>query len=177
MNHFGIGKLDESRRIHLPIDLLRPINIVPDVAVWGMYYPKSLASTDDGERHLESDDRERRLDFVLSPIPFELWPRTARLTVRTKHRPGAFRRVTEFLKKSNVTILVSEGSRSAHRYDTWTMIVALERSSTKKLSSPNSDIGDYSVKKKGYGVAAKKFQALQKKLHEAQQFPAGVNIL
>ena len=96
MNHFGIGKLDESRRIHLPIDILHPINIVPDVAVWGMYYPKSLASAGDGERCL---------DFVLSPIPFDLWPRTARLTVRTKHRPGAFRRVTEFLKPVSYTHL------------------------------------------------------------------------
>ena len=107
------------------------------------------------------------MDFVLSPIPFDLWPRTARLTVRTKHRPGAFRRVTEFLKQSNVTILVSEGSRSAHRYDTWTMIVALERRVIKNASSPNSDIGKYSVNQKGYGGAAKKFQNLEKKLHES----------
>lgn len=135
MNHYGIGRLSRDASIRLPVDLLRPLSIENDVDVWGMYYPSTC---------LEDEARYRdRIDFMFSPLPYELWPVSARLTVHTKHVKHAFTAVSGYLAENGVSILLSEASRSGHRYDTWSMIVAFDRAAGENL-------GDYEPSLKGF---------------------------
>ncbi len=139
MNHFGIGKLTRSGHLSLPTDLLRPLSIEKDVDVWAMYYPQTRLEEDPGYAD--------KIDFVLSPIPYHLWAVTARITIHTKHDKHCYSEVSRYLANENVSILLSEASRSGHRYDTWGMIVAFDSALNQRTGEP---IGKWDRDLKGY---------------------------
>lgn len=146
MNHWGVGRIDSRCQITIPEYVLRPISINVGAMVWGMFYP--VSQTDDGYK------KNAELDFVFSPIPYEIWPKTARCTVRVHHVPGAFNQVTEALLKCNASIIISDASRSAHSYDTWRLIISCD----------NIDVsGD------GYICEERQYQGMVKELEHIER--------
>ena len=152
MNHYGIGSLHEDCTLTLPQDILRPISVETDVNVWGLYYPETLL---EAERQFKD-----RIDFVLSPLPYEMWPVSARIVVHTKHDHDAFAAVAAFLNSRGVSILTSEASRSAHRYDTWSLIVAFDELAD---ISPN----EYSERDKAYKPVLEEVSKLRSQIAAA----------
>lgn len=116
MNHAALGQILSPHSISIPQDLLSPLAITEGVIVWGMYYPR----IPDTDRQLVEHD------LVISPIPFHLWGKSARMIVRTKHQSGAFKQLTNILVEEDVSILVSEATRSDYNYDTWTLLLAFD---------------------------------------------------
>jgi len=116
MNHAGIGRLTTKGYIEIPVDLLHPLSITPGVMVWGMLYPPLPG-------HVLPNNYAIEYDLILSPIPFDLWGKTVRLQFHTIHSSSVFTEITSILKDEGASILLSEASRSAHRHDTWTMLI------------------------------------------------------
>lgn len=118
MNHFGIGRLDHDKSLVLPTDVLKPLFIRDGALVHGMFYPPEMP--------WEKDVESSRFDFVLSVIPYDLWAKSCRLVIHTKHNVGSFRKIANVITENGASILSSEASRSAHSYDSWNIIVAFE---------------------------------------------------
>jgi hypothetical protein len=151
MPHYSLGRLTSDSTLVCPHDALKPIAIYKDVMMWGILYPKS---------HLSISDRKRpRFDFVISPIPFRLWPLTGRLIVNVTHRRGAFRRIAEVLAKQPASILVSEGARSGHRYATWNLIISCDDIDPEKLTG-------YTTQLKAYPAVVDRLHGIKKALEE-----------
>lgn len=128
MNHYGFGRITAEGEIDIPVSLLRPLSITNKVMAWGMLYP---ADTSGNKKSWV------KYDIVLSPIPFKLWPKTARLVVRTPHQSGVFKQLSSFLKDQKASILISEASRSAYGHDTWSLIINFDDLDGKKLGKYN----------------------------------------
>ena len=63
---------------------------------------------------------------MLSPIPYDLWPKVVRYEIRLWHEPGTIERVTATLANKGVSVLLAEIVRSGFRYDTWSLTVSFE---------------------------------------------------
>jgi len=119
LNHAGIGKINKDCNVYLPVDLISPLSIVDDVMIWGIFYPPT--------NKYDYDLRKKaNYDFVLSPIPFDLWGKVGRLKIRLKNIPGAHEKITKQIYDTDGSILISEASRSAHSYDTWTIVITFD---------------------------------------------------
>lgn len=119
MNRGGLGLVDSRERMTVPLELLESFSISPGGVLFGIYYP-----SDSGPGARES--ASIRDDFIISPAPDRLWNRCARFLIRLRHRPDALQQVAQFLSANGVAILHSEGTRSGHRYGTWSLHVVFE---------------------------------------------------
>lgn len=72
-------------------------------------------------------------DFMLTPIPFRLWPVVGHLSVRLKHRPHSVEKICECLLNNDISILKAEVTRSTHRYAVWNLTIFFEFLKGKKL--------------------------------------------
>lgn len=120
MNRGGLGLVDSPNRLLLPLEILENFSISPDGVLFGIYYPA------DPNTHIPWSPSSIKQDFVITPVPHEKWNRCARFLVRLKHRPDALRTVAEFFSTRKVAILHSEGTRSGHRYGTWSLHLVFE---------------------------------------------------
>jgi len=124
MNHGGLAYIDENEII-LPDSLLRPLSIYEDSRVFGLYYTPPLDFRLPGYSNVRKRP-EYHHDFVLTPVPFHLWPISGHLTIRLKHEKQTLCKVSSILKENNVSILTTECTRSGHRYATWVITVYCE---------------------------------------------------
>ena len=154
----GIGFLNEDGEFQLHRNILESFSIFDDTILFGMFYPNlekilksnehevdneistsdssaisalsNTGSTQSNKKdNIEDDDNNYPLDFVITPIPYDLWNRAGRLIFRikgTKQRE-AIRYITEILNKEGITILNSFSNRSAHSYSTWDAHIAFEK--------------------------------------------------
>lgn len=125
MHHGGLGYIDTGK-LYLPDDLLKPLSITHESILFGLYYPPPS---------LEGDYVHVRLvhDLMLTPVPPRLWPKIGRLVIRLKHRPTMTHAISDFIAKKNVSILLTESSRSGHRYATWNLTVAFDYLKVEEL--------------------------------------------
>ncbi|MDH3999223.1 MAG: hypothetical protein OET90_10345, partial [Desulfuromonadales bacterium] len=119
MNHSSVGELNDDFALKLPSDILRPVGISRGSRVTALLYPNSEGSS-------PTTFRETKFDVMISVIPYVFWPVTARYTIKTAHKPGAFEEISKVIKRLNGNILVAEASRCGHRYDTWNLAVGFE---------------------------------------------------
>lgn len=120
MRYSGIGYLDETGSFQLHRNILESLSVFDDAILFGIYYPTSKESADN------KDEEIFHPDFMFTPIPYDLWPKTARLIIRVKKQAEAIRRISSLLKKYHITILNSVSNRSAHRYSTWDIHIGFE---------------------------------------------------
>ncbi|PLK45560.1 toll/interleukin-1 receptor domain-containing protein [Emticicia sp. TH156] len=119
MNHGGIGYITKEGRLELPPDLLEPLNInLENNSLYGIYYPPPSST--------EYDEVRLQHDFMLTPIPPRYWPICGRLLLRLKNIPKTSKKITEFLKERNISIVMSEMTRSGHRYCAWSLQIIFE---------------------------------------------------
>jgi len=118
MHHGGLGYIDNGR-LYLPEDLLKPLSITHDSLLFGLYYPPPADA--DSYSHVRL-----KHDFMLTAVPYRLWPKVGRLVMRLKHAPHMTHSISEFIANKNVSLLLTESSRSGHRYDTWNLTLAFD---------------------------------------------------
>ena len=118
MNHSCIATINNDG-ISLSGEVLTPLGISHDTQLWGMYYPRPNYGEQFGDVGIEHD-------FVITPVPYPLWPYAARIKLRILLDKTDFviDELTEFLAGEGVQLLAVESSRSAHRYATVTMTIA-----------------------------------------------------
>ena len=66
-------------------------------------------------------------DLMLTPVPYRMWNRTARMILRIKHQPGAIQKISSFFQKNGISILLAESTRSGYRYETWSLHIVFEK--------------------------------------------------
>lgn len=118
MNHGNVGYLGSDYDLELPRDVLRPISAANGSELVGVFYPPN-------KNHPPADGAMAvPYDLMLTPIPYVCWPRVARFTIRVKHKPGCYLRLSDIIDQRGGSIMHAEASRSAHRYDTWNLTLA-----------------------------------------------------
>lgn len=130
MNHGAIGLFEESIGLWLPEDVLRPISIGDGTKVYGLYYPK-------WESYPESVQPLH--DFMLTPVPPNLWCSLGRFTIRIQHESHKLEKISSVIREHNASILCGECSRSGHRYATYTLIICFE----DRICSYDDDTNKY----------------------------------
>jgi TIR domain len=143
MRYSGIGYLNEDGIFQIHRNILESLSIFDDAILFGIYYPTN-------KKDEQVKDEIFSPDFMFTPIPYTLWPKTARIIVRVKKQAEAFREITKVLKNNNVTILNSVSNRSAHRYSTWDIHIAFEDVEMEK-----TDVKSVNGKKNGEIVLEK----------------------
>jgi len=116
--HGALGYI-ENGKLHLPESLLKPLSITHETVLFGLYYP--LPSNKKGY-----PKTKLKHDFILSLVPFRLWPIVGRLSIRLKNRPGMVRQVSHCITRHEATILLTEYTRSGFRYDTWNLTISFD---------------------------------------------------
>lgn len=122
MNRGGLGWLDSTGRMQIPVDLLESIGVVPGHRLYGVYYPVDLSRSSDNQKTVSHD-------FILTPVPFRQWNRCAHMVLRINHEPGALCKVTELLAREGVSVAISEATRSGYRFATWNTHIVFEKAS------------------------------------------------
>ncbi|WP_153796814.1 toll/interleukin-1 receptor domain-containing protein [Foetidibacter luteolus] len=118
----GVGYCDTEGNLQFHKNLLEGLQIYNGSLLFGVYHPRS--------KYAEKNDRIK-YHFMLSPIPYHLWPKTARLIVRLKQvkdfgQTTGIRVISEYLLKQNISLIYSFSNRSAHRYSTWDVHIAFD---------------------------------------------------
>ena len=156
MNHGNLGILhygtfSADTYLRLPLDTLRPLSIGMGTILTGVHYPPPAG-------HVGQNDHGVTPDFMLTPIPYELWPRVIRARVRMKHEPGTLHEVSQILADQGFSIHHGEATRSAHRYCSWNLVVSAD--------IPDEDLS-YEESKCIYKPTRKWMKRIEKNLSES----------
>ena len=139
MNHAGLGYIGQNGIINLSPDLLEPLSITYDSLLFGLYYPRNFDKKD-------YEFAKVKHDFMLTPIPPKLWPRSSRVLIRLRQRPESLKVVTSFFKRKGISVVFGECTRSAHRYATWSFHIAFEGISENTTYDPVVGISEEVIK-------------------------------
>ena len=112
----GIGFLNSQGVIQVHKNIVEGLSIFDGSILFGVFYPRSK----------DDDDDVIKNDFTLTPIPYNLWPKSSRLIIKLLKQSGSLEILTKFLKDKNVSILHSVSNRSGHRYSTWDIHIAFD---------------------------------------------------
>lgn len=111
MNYSCIATIQKNG-IYLHNNILDPLGASKRSPIWGLFYPNQYPGRIGGK------------DIMLTPIPFEFWPCSARIKVRLKHEAATLAGLTGYLAERKIIVLSCSVSRSAHRYATAVMTIA-----------------------------------------------------
>lgn len=123
MNHGSFGILNSSFELLLSPENLSALTVGDGGSLYGIVYPKNESKNYD---KVTVDH-----DLVLTPIPFHLWPRCARLQIIIRQIPGTLNKISEFLANKDILIIHSESTRSGYRYATWNLVISFSKSLIK----------------------------------------------
>lgn len=127
MNHGNLGVIAHNSemktlKLVLPVDLLRSLSIYERNIVEGVFYPGTLDRLDSNSIFGESE-----ADFVLSPMPFSMWPRVGRVRIYLPHDSStSITHFSSLLAKEKASIVHSEYSRSGHHFATWNLVIVFD---------------------------------------------------
>lgn len=155
----GIGYCDLEGNLQFHENVLEGLQVYNGAVLSGVYHPRSKKS--------DSVDRIK-YHFMLSPIPYHLWPKTARFKIRLKQQETGgqttgMRAISDFLQKRNVSIVYSFSSRSAHRYSTWDIHVVFDNISIGDLKD------DYDPTNSYYKTIWESSEAIKAEMQSAYQ--------
>lgn len=154
----GFGYCDYEGNLQFHRNVLEGIQIYNGSLLFGVYHPRS-----------KYDDQSDRIKyhFMISPIPYHLWPKTARFIIRLKQektfgQTTGIKEISNFLKSEeiNVSLIYSFSNRSAHRYSTWDIHVSFDNFSLEDLKD------DYDVTRSCYSKILLAAEDLEIKLKE-----------
>jgi len=115
--------LNSKGEIQLHRNTIEGLTIFDGSILYGVYYPRSK----------DEPETINKGDFMLSPIPFQYWPLTARMIIRLKKQSKGIPKITKLLKDNQITIHHSVSNRSAHRYSTWDIHFSFDKLLNSKL--------------------------------------------
>lgn len=121
----GLGYVDKNGVIQLHRNIVEGLSIFSGSILFGIFYPRSKE---------DKKSAPSRPDFMLTPIPFKLWPISARIIVRLNRQSIGLKAITKILSDNHATILNSISNRSAHRYSTWDIHIAFDNLNPKNLT-------------------------------------------
>ncbi len=136
----GIGYCDIQGNFQFHKNLIEGLQIFNGSLLYGVYHPRPKKSASDRIKY----------HFMLSPIPYQVWPRTARFIFRLRHETNeegipidgqteGIQLISDFLHKQNVAIIYSFSNRSAHRYSTWDIHVCFDDIKNEDLINDYDD--------------------------------------
>lgn len=126
----GVGFIDRNGHMHIHDNLVEGLSIYNGSILFGIYYPNTRS-----KYFLEPNKH----DFMLTPIPYKLWPFTGRIIIRLTRQSSGMRDISTILSSSKLTILNSTSTRSAHRYSTWDLHVAVDELKVSDLTWDESN--------------------------------------
>lgn len=121
----GIGYANEKGEIFMHKNVIEGLSIYSGSILFGILYPNSKE---------EELSKPYKNDFMLTPIPYEIWPRTGRIIIRLKKQSQGFSQISEEICLAGFTVLHSTSNRSAHRYSTWDIHIASENYHNDELT-------------------------------------------
>ena len=118
MVHGQLGYVTAKGAIHIAPEMLEHGFVQKGSKLYGIYYPMPASPKYEGimVRH----------DLALSPIPFRLWPFSARVSLYLRQRPGQIKRVAEFFRELRMSIIHGESTRAGYRNEEWSFFVVFE---------------------------------------------------
>jgi hypothetical protein len=115
MHQSSLATITENG-IKFSVDILNPLSIREGTEVYGTYYPTPPKYGFSETYH----------DIVLTPIPYQCWPFSARFRIWLKQEvPSGLYAVTNIFKENGMSIISTDASRSGHRYATCTVTVCV----------------------------------------------------
>lgn len=121
MNQSGVGLIEHTENVtRLIINpmLAHSFGLGPGSTIYGCYYPKP-------DNKSAAYARTSAIgDFMLTPIPYYLWDRSARLIIHMEHKEGTFKSITELLAEEGISIINAISTRSGYNHATYTLHVA-----------------------------------------------------
>lgn len=125
----GVGYCDIQGNFQFHRNLIEGLQIYNGSILFGVFHPRPKNADDESENI--------KFHFTISPIPYHLWPKTARFILRLKHNNKkeldgqtiGIKRISEFFAREDnkVSIIYSFSNRSAHRYSTWDLHVSFDK--------------------------------------------------
>lgn len=136
--------------MRFPNHIFESFSIVEDSILFGIFYPRSL------EEPIDSPVSYH--DFMITTVPYELWPYTGRLIIRVKQQSKALHEIGAFLSEKKVNINYSSTIRSGHRYSTIDIHV--------NFDDLDSETTDFNETNHYYERTNEKLENLSKELNE-----------
>jgi hypothetical protein len=134
--NYGLEIYVDRNRIRLTEDLLRPLSASSGTTLYGIHNPY------DGKDELLDIDKYSHSkaihDFVITTVPFELWPSCIAGRLDIKHEKGVLQKVLTAFKRYGLNILHLRCTRSGHHYTTVSFIAFLINRS-KRLEKDDID--------------------------------------
>ena len=132
----GIGYCDIHGTFQFHKNVAEGLQIYNGSIWYCVYHPRPK-----NEQHFD----RIKYHFMLTPIPYKIWPRTARFVIRLKHKRHSLdnildghtrgiQEISDFLSQLGVAIVYSFSNRSAHRYSTWDMHVCFDKIFSEQLN-------------------------------------------
>ena len=138
MNYGSTGSLSETQNDEFEFayskEIFSAFCLRHESKLHGLYYPCPPADKDEAYR-----ETTIKHDFIITPIPPELWKASARLHIFLKNKPSTLNQLCTYLKDKKISIIHSESSRSAYRYATWSLHIVFEELLSKKLEYIESE--------------------------------------
>ncbi|MCK8479076.1 toll/interleukin-1 receptor domain-containing protein [Psychroserpens algicola] len=116
----GFGLFKQDGILHLPKNVTESLILSDKCLLSGVYYPPSESYRNQDISYIDDHD------FVMSTIPYNDWPFTARITMRVKRQSEGFSAISEFFEKMNISIAHSSSTRSGHRFSSIDFHVVFE---------------------------------------------------
>lgn len=154
----GIGYCDIQGNFQFHKNLIEGLQIFNGSLLYGVYHPRAKNSISDRIKY----------HFMITPIPYQLWPRSARYILRLKHevlevgtsdgQTDGIQQISDFLHMNDVAIIYSFSNRSAHRYSTWDIHVCFDNIKNEDL------VGDYDTTMSYYRKVFKQANEIAEKI-------------
>lgn len=152
MNHGGLGYISKDGFLELSPDLLELISLNISENLFMVFYPPD-------EKNTEYDSVNHPYNFMLSPVPPKFWPISARLMMFCKHESGTYKKITECLRRENVSIIHSEVSKAGHRYASLSFFIVFEN-----LLNETFTLSDYDYDNSVFFKTKKELDKVEAKL-------------
>lgn len=114
----SLGFMHPDYSMSIPSEILRPIGLGQGKAIYCMSYPKKYSQ-------IACDDLSNFNDngFVLTGIPYEDWPLTARFTIKVLDKPGSVGVICKAVKDFGGAISFVRGGSTGYTYFTLNLTV------------------------------------------------------
>lgn len=112
----SICYINSKGAIQLHKNAVEGLSIFDNSILFGVFYPRS-------KNENKSVFKE---DFMISPIPYHLWFKTARLIIKLEVQSIGIKKISNFLNEQNISILHSTSNRSGHRYSVWDLHISYD---------------------------------------------------
>ncbi len=116
MQFSAFGFMHADYTISFPSEILRPIGLGRRKMIHCMYYPERYSS-------ITNSNGFNSFGFMMTPLPYADWPRTARFTIKLRDVVGAAHAVCKIINDECGTLGLVGGGATGYTYSTLNLSV------------------------------------------------------